>query len=110
MVDGRAVCIRSPPQDCSTEWGGAYIVIFVSCCLWCSITIGFVLTHSKWVSHRRREWGLERIQLFANSTWHLDVWRFIVQRDVRTGACSIARTPPLLVACTHARAPAYRGM
>ena len=78
------MCINSFTQDCSSEWGGAYIVLFFSAIFWCTITIGYVLTHSQWVTDRRRAWGIERLNLLAGSTWHLDVWRFIVQREIRS--------------------------
>jgi len=77
-----AICINQLQPGCSIEWSGAYIVIFISCILWCSSAIFFLLRDSQWFADRRRAWGLERINLFSGATWHINFLRFMAQRDV----------------------------
>lgn len=77
-------CINTLTEGCSVEWGGAFIILFVSLLLWGAITLYYMVRHSKFAARLRREWGLERISLLEGHTWHVDFWRFIVQRDVRT--------------------------
>ena len=77
------VCMSAMLHDCSTEWTPSYTLILVSMVIWLPITLMFMVTNTKWYTERAES---IRILRGGRSSWVLDLWRFLVQRDVREKA------------------------
>ena len=64
------------------EQSGAYIFLIVNASFWGIILVLFIINNVGFFRRRLVQERLERMKILKTSA-HLDLWRFLVQRDVR---------------------------
>ena len=101
-----AVCLDASNRGASCaqrmEWSGAVVSLLVSGVIWGMVTLVFVLSFGSFFRRREVKWRHERLRILKSSV-HLDLWRFLVQRDLREEQ---ARPPLPANACIRADGPA----
>jgi len=101
-----AVCLDASNRGASCaqrmEWSGAGVSLLVSGVIWGLVTLIFVFSFGSFFRRREVKWRHERLRILKSSV-HLDLWRFLVQRDLREEQ---ARPPLPTNACIRPDAPA----
>lgn len=81
-----AICVDTSASSgsCSLqmEQSGAYIFLIVNASFWGIILVLFIINNVGFFRRRLVQERLERMKILKTSA-HLDLWRFLVQRDVR---------------------------